>query len=60
MECLSFFDIIGDRTNFLRKGKADMSIFVNKEVTERNRQTKTQRKRTGSVCLQDFCFKISP
>ena len=36
-----------------------MSIFVNKEVTERNRQTKAQRKRTGSECLQDFCFKIS-
>ena len=58
MECLSFFDIIGDKTNFLQKGKADMSIFMNKEVAERKRQTKTQRKRTGSVCLQEFCFKI--
>ena len=35
-----------------------MSIFMNKEVAERKRQTKTQRKRTGSVCLQEFCFKI--
>ena len=28
MECLSFFDIIGDRTNFFMKRKADVCLYL--------------------------------
>ena len=55
MECLSFFDIIGDRTNFLWKGKVDACLYswIRKWLRETGRPRHRERERALNV------FKIS-